>query len=197
MEIDIHPSALAAAKRGREHWQKHASYWQQKALSGELNEDQLQRCFAFDRDAWMIGFDSSFRKKVEHALNPPPEKKPPLEGITIEAITKAIKAVSLAMKGLVFSTTNELKERIEALEKDRARNSGEALNADLERRLKALEERPALQYKGVWQHDATYPIGTFITHNGSVWYADIASKAVKPGDGNVWSLAVKHGRDLR
>ena len=68
---------------------------------------------------------------------------------------------------------------------------------DLERRLKALEDRPAAPgYEGVWQEDKEYPRGVFVTRSGSMWHAKRATKA-KPGESADWTLAVKRGSDAR
>jgi hypothetical protein len=61
---------------------------------------------------------------------------------------------------------------------------------NLERR---LTECP-LQYRGVFRsEDAPYPPNTFVTHSGSMWFAEKATTR-RPGEGD-WVLAVKHGRD--
>lgn len=67
----------------------------------------------------------------------------------------------------------------------------------LHARIKALEERPVMQYRGVWSAGrGAYPAGSFATHDGSVWYAH-ATTTSRPGADDSWTLAVKHGRDLR
>jgi hypothetical protein len=67
----------------------------------------------------------------------------------------------------------------------------------LERRMKELEERPTLKYLGVWNESITYEPGQCATHDGSLFHCNTRSKAVRPGDGNVWTLCVKRGRDAR
>lgn len=67
--------------------------------------------------------------------------------------------------------------------------------AELEHHVKSLEARPTVQYKGAWSKDVHYPAGSMTTHNGSVWYTEIASTGCRPGDGNaMWKLAVKGTR---
>jgi hypothetical protein len=61
-------------------------------------------------------------------------------------------------------------------------------------RLHALEQRPAVQYRGVWQDSEPYTPGHMVTHNGSIWHCKSACQGQKP-PGNCWTLAVKHGRD--
>jgi len=66
--------------------------------------------------------------------------------------------------------------------------------AELEARLKALEAQP-LKYEGVWEQ-REYPVGSFVTHGGSVWYCrETASAADQPNASRCWQLAVKRGRD--
>jgi hypothetical protein len=56
-------------------------------------------------------------------------------------------------------------------------------------------EEQGRAYKGVWKDGRTYPAGTFITHSGSVWWAERATER-KPGEGD-WVLAVKRGADAK
>lgn len=53
-------------------------------------------------------------------------------------------------------------------------------------------ERRGPAYKGVWKAGQTYPVGSFVTHGGSMWHADKAT-SFKPGEGGGWTLAVKRG----
>ena len=67
-------------------------------------------------------------------------------------------------------------------------------------RLDALErdvnEVRAFRYCGVWSEHQQYNANDFATHNGSVWHCRESTRQ-RPGDGNVWSLAVKRGKDGR
>lgn len=64
----------------------------------------------------------------------------------------------------------------------------------LKERIKALESRPTLRYLGIWDASRTYPPGSFTTHSGSVWYTDMETTGIRPGEGgNIWKLAVKRG----
>lgn len=66
----------------------------------------------------------------------------------------------------------------------------------LEVRVKELEERPSVEYRGVWRSTQQYQRGSLVTHDGSIWHADVASTGLMPGDGAAgWRLAVKRGRD--
>jgi hypothetical protein len=62
-------------------------------------------------------------------------------------------------------------------------------------RVKALEERPMLRYLGVWNESITYEPGNVATHDGSMFHCNTRNKGVRPGDGSVWQLSVKRGRD--
>lgn len=69
------------------------------------------------------------------------------------------------------------------------------LRADLELRLKALEESDAIPYQGTYENDRQYQRGQFVTFNGSLWHANKTTKQ-SPGSGSSdWQLAVKRGRD--
>lgn len=67
----------------------------------------------------------------------------------------------------------------------------------IEDRLKALEDRPALKYAGVWSPSIKYAPGEIVTHGGSSWHANISSTGLQPGEDNPasWTLMTKRGRD--
>ena len=67
----------------------------------------------------------------------------------------------------------------------------------LRRRVERLEDRPELKYRGVWRADEEYTVNSAVTHDGSVFIARAQSVGVRPGDGDLWQLAVKRGRDAR
>jgi len=50
-------------------------------------------------------------------------------------------------------------------------------------------------YKGTWEHGREYVRGNFVSQDGSIWHAQRDSKGARPGDGDSWKLAVRHGRD--
>jgi hypothetical protein len=56
-------------------------------------------------------------------------------------------------------------------------------------------EQLAFEYAGTWKSDTQYRPNQFVTHRGSMWHSQIYSKGVTPGDGQMWKLAVKQGRD--
>ena len=88
-------------------------------------------------------------------------------------------------------------ERMVAAIKHYVARALDARYSALDARIKALEERPVMQYRGVWSAErGAYPAGSFATHSGSVWHAH-ATTTSRPGDDDSWTLAVKHGRDLR
>ncbi|MBI4290584.1 MAG: carbohydrate-binding family V/XII protein [Betaproteobacteria bacterium] len=69
--------------------------------------------------------------------------------------------------------------------------------AALEARMTEVEARAAsLRYCGVWEEGSAYAQGNFVTHSGSVWHANTTTTS-RPGTDATWTLAVKHGRDLR
>jgi hypothetical protein len=69
--------------------------------------------------------------------------------------------------------------------------------AALEKRIAALESRPALSYEGVYATDKVYSRGMFCTDAGSIWHCRAVTTSDRPGTSSDWQLAVKHGRDLR
>lgn len=73
----------------------------------------------------------------------------------------------------------------------------ESLIVYLSKRIKALESRPVPKYHGIWDSNQEYEDNSIVTHQGSMWIAKVQTKAVRPGDGNVWTLCVKKGRDGR
>lgn len=53
-----------------------------------------------------------------------------------------------------------------------------------------------LRYRGVYDRDEDYTLGTLVTYKGSMWYAKVDKPATAPGkDEESWQLAVKCGRD--
>lgn len=65
---------------------------------------------------------------------------------------------------------------------------------EVEQRLEALESR---EYQGVFDPLKAYSKGAFVTSKGSMFVATVDTTGVVPGDGNVWKLAVKRGRDAK
>ena len=87
----------------------------------------------------------------------------------------------------------EIQLRVERAE----RHALKARIRELEARLIAVEARPAMEYRGVWEARA-YPIGSFVTYGGSCWAARApAQPEDKPGASTSWQLAVKKGRDAQ
>jgi hypothetical protein len=70
-----------------------------------------------------------------------------------------------------------------------------ALREELNERLVALEQRPTVQYRGVYSATAEYHPGDMITFNGSVWHGKMTCTVIKPPDSNSWQLAVKRKKD--
>jgi hypothetical protein len=62
--------------------------------------------------------------------------------------------------------------------------------------LEARIERQIAEFKylGAWDSQREYQKGNFVTHGGSIWHCNAATRA-KPGDSADWTLAVKRGRD--
>jgi hypothetical protein len=66
----------------------------------------------------------------------------------------------------------------------------------LREKIAELENRPHVQYRGVWKEGQPYGTGSMVTHEGSVWHANRATMQ-RPGAGDDWTLAVRRGRDAK
>ena len=63
-------------------------------------------------------------------------------------------------------------------------------------RLQELEARPAITYEKTFTADRTYKPGNLVTHQGSLWHANIETRGIVPGEGNIaFSLVAKRGKD--
>jgi hypothetical protein len=63
-------------------------------------------------------------------------------------------------------------------------------------RIAELENRPSLEYAGVWEATKTYGRNDAVSWAGSIWIARRDDNLKKPGlVGSGWQLAVKRGRD--
>lgn len=99
-------------------------------------------------------------------------------------------AVSISMlKDILGSTVKSVKSYVGA--------GLDARCGALEARIYALEKKgAALRYCGAYDAGNAYAEGNFVTHDGSIWHANAATTS-RPGTDATWTLAVKHGRDLR
>lgn len=61
--------------------------------------------------------------------------------------------------------------------------------------IKALEERPAMTYRGVWSPDDDYRPGDLVTDRGSLNYCWAEVRGQRPGESDAWQLMQK--RDAR
>ncbi|CAN7496617.1 hypothetical protein [Mesorhizobium sp. LjNodule214] len=50
-----------------------------------------------------------------------------------------------------------------------------------------------VKYCGVWQRQQAYKAGSLVTYKGGMWHANVDIKGGEPGDGKLWTLAVKGG----
>ena len=99
-----------------------------------------------------------------------------------EADRKIIAKVTLA----IFVN---MQSRVAVMKMQRARSNA------IEARIAELEKTP-FAYDGPHESGKAYRKGTFVTHGGGLWHCNYTT-ASRPGDGPAWTLAVKHGRDLR
>lgn len=121
------------------------------------------------------------------------------------AQTLDVDRVATLIVTTIKSATAALKERIEKLENG---TGSTARHFDIERRLRALEDHPALiQHKGdgipvtvyreLWNRATTYRKGESVTWDGSWWIAREDNVGSEPGDKSkpkTWALAAMRGR---
>jgi hypothetical protein len=62
-------------------------------------------------------------------------------------------------------------------------------------RIKQLEARPSLVYRGIWNENEQYEQGQFVTDHGSLFYCERLTRARPSAGSPDWRLAVKRGRD--
>ena len=64
---------------------------------------------------------------------------------------------------------------------------------DLQTKQAELEAKRSATWAGTWQDGKAFAEGSFITHRGSMWFAekDTAARPGEPGSG--WKLVVKSG----
>jgi hypothetical protein len=131
--------------------------------------------------------------------------------------------ISLAVQTATAPLVTEVRElrarsaRLVVLEQNLAmmQQSYTALVAEaaaLTDRVKELEARPptpgppgpqgpqgeaGMRYLGVFQRGARYSVGDFVTCGGSMWHCDKPTEDAPREGAHDWTLAVKHGRDLR
>jgi hypothetical protein len=72
----------------------------------------------------------------------------------------------------------------------------EKVTQPLRNRITELEAKPEMKYHGIWSEKTSYPVGSFVTDGGSVWFCSKRSTE-RPGTSDSWQLACKRGRDGR
>jgi len=92
----------------------------------------------------------------------------------------AAQEVTRAMRAAI----DPLKQRIAKLE------------AELAEAKAQIAEARAVKYCGVWRQQ-TYSKGSFVSHAGSMWHANVDTDG-RPNESHIdWTLCVKRGRDAR
>jgi hypothetical protein len=134
--------------------------------------------------------------------------------MTLEELQAIVRGITPAIKQHVSKAIEPIAGRIDVLERNGATVNlsadheemladaiAKAINykADqLLKRIEALEERPTMQYRGVFAAGQTYHPGDFCTWGGSLWacrQTTTRNPAYDAESAKVWTLAVKHGRD--
>ncbi len=105
----------------------------------------------------------------------------------------------IAKHGKKFVTWNMFAEALNFAKAMNLKNVERNARLDaLEQRISALEARPSIQDKGVWQCGAFYEPGDIVSRGGSAWICRGSHVAV--GDDlshEHFRLLVKRGRDAR
>jgi hypothetical protein len=120
----------------------------------------------------------------------------------LEAIAYGFRLAKELTDGL-DARLKALESRTDAAAKPTHAGDGHAITEasvkSLAARLEALEARPAMIYRGLYDAGRAYSKGDCVTDRGSVWYCSAESiSSVRPGDGSLaWVLAVKRGRDAK
>ena len=70
-----------------------------------------------------------------------------------------------------------------------------SLRSEFELRVKLLEQKGALEYAGTFEPGRQYVRGNFVTHFGSLWHCNGATKESPGGGSPNWTLAAKRGKD--
>lgn len=154
-------------------------------MNGRILSDQeignLYR--AGDMDAWHAALqaqaeETAPRRPAPLAAAPAPspenDAKPVTHGFLMRVMTPVVKSIAKTFRA-----------------------EDAKLREDFDARIRALETKgAALRYCGTWKADRDYSEGNFATEDGSIWHANCATTS-RPGTDASWTLAVKHGRDLR
>jgi predicted nuclease with TOPRIM domain len=130
-----------------------------------------------------------------------PVRRSELQHILNDLVAPSIREDRHRIDGLEKRNTGQndeltaLQARVAALENE-ARETPGGSN-DLEERIATLEERPMLEYAGVWT-PREYHRGHVVTSDGGMWFCKAVTRSEPPGPD--WQLCVKAGRngkDLR
>jgi hypothetical protein len=72
-----------------------------------------------------------------------------------------------------------------------------SFRSEFELRVKMLEQKGTLEYVGTFEPGRQYARGNFVTHFGSLWHCNGATKESPGGGSPNWTLAAKRGRTAR
>ena len=70
-------------------------------------------------------------------------------------------------------------------------------NISLKLKVAWLEERPVMEYRGVWSPTEAYTRGMLVTLSGSMWIVRAESTKERPGSSSDWQLCVKRVMEER
>jgi hypothetical protein len=136
-----------------------------------------------------------------------------LGDLIILAVQTATGSIVTELKDLRLRVAR-LEQQVAAGEQHLATADGRLLAAetrmlDLGEQITALEARPpqpgppgppgeaGMRYLGVFQRGAHYGLGDVVTCGGSMWHCNKDTHDAPQEVAHDWTLAVKHGRDLR
>jgi hypothetical protein len=96
------------------------------------------------------------------------------------------------IEGCVASTKKYVKEQGEVLMEAMGEALGERA-AELDKRMDALEARPVMVFKGIWDVLTEYERGHVVTHDSALWTCLEPCKGGRPGKTPDWRLIAKSG----
>ena len=98
-----------------------------------------------------------------------------------------LRAIGTVVKEMLAERDKRLADLEEALASKADAGRVAELSATIEGR----------RYVGTWSAGREFVKGNLVTHQGSVWHCNSDTKMCPTEGHRDWTLAVKHGRDLR
>lgn len=179
-EMKSADEAIAALKR-----QKPTS-----EVAARVRSAELMRLNQTLLDAARKVTDANAAKRLASGSNGAQRIEVVATALSPEVLTELAKGLVPFLKEIIADAVNPLIVRLDAVEKKKGL-------APLAARLAGIEER-MMKYDGVWREGRSYDRGSFVTHQGSLWFCEDGNINARPGAGSAsWKLAVKKGHAER